>query len=92
MGGGYEKQLKFIGIYLLKMAANVFPQQSMNKLKCLKNRWTSVTDIEPSGNPSISIDKSQGSPLLMVEGHSLRYIYSGLTEMIWFQERQLNKQ
>lgn len=67
--------------------ANVFPQQSMSTLKCLKNRWTSVNDIEPSGNPSISTDKSQGSPLLMVEGQSLRYIYSRLTELIWFQER-----
>ena len=68
-------------------AANVFPQQSMSKLKCLKNSWTSVTDIELSGNPSISTDKRQGSPLLMVEGHSLRYIYSRLTELICFQER-----
>jgi hypothetical protein len=54
----------------------------MNKLKCLKNRWTSITDIEPSGNPFISTGKSQGSPLLIVEGHSLKYIYSRLTELI----------
>lgn len=67
--------------------ANVFPQQSMSKLKCLKNRCTSVTDIEHSGNPFISTDKRQGSPLLMAEGHSLRYTYSRLTELIWFQER-----
>jgi hypothetical protein len=57
----------------------------MSKLKNLKNRWTSVTDIEHSGNPSISIDKRQGSPLLMVERHSLRYIYPRLNEFIWMQ-------
>jgi hypothetical protein len=75
MGGGYKKKLKFIGVHLLKMGPMYFP---MSKLKCLKNRWTSVTDTEHSGNPSISIDKRHGSPLLVVEGHSLRYTYSRL--------------